>query len=310
YSFALFLEQHRTSEILVEELAKRGVSVDYGWELLDTKVVEAEEDGQEPYVETIIRRALSGDNTCADEKVFIGRVDQMQEQEGKAYETQTVRSQYLIAADGGRSTVRHKLNIPFPGRLIPQKSFMWDGTFESDCDLSGVSFISGANHKTMLVFPLTNGDVRVVVEDLDSDEKEDVATTLKDLTTEKFEKMASAAIAPSTFKIKTTSWLTCFKVNERRADKFIYKNRIFLIGDAAHIHSPAGGQGLNTGLHDAHNLAWKLALVLNKVAPESLLASYEGERQAMADRSIALSAKLLRVNRANGYVGQIIKRLY
>ncbi|CAO3574342.1 unnamed protein product [Mortierella alpina] len=310
YSFALFLEQHRTSEILLEELMKVGVSVDYGWELLDTKVVEAGEDGQEPYVETIIRRALSGDNTGADEKAFIGRVDEMEEQQGKAYETQTVRSQYLIAADGGRSTVRHKLNINFPGRNLPQKSFMWDGTFESDCDLSGINFISGTNRKTMLVFPLTNGDVRVAVEGLESDENEDVATTLRDLTTEKFEKMASAAIAPSTFKIKTTSWLTCFKVNERRADKFIHKSRIFLVGDAAHIHSPAGGQGLNTGLHDAHNLAWKLALVINKVAPESLLASYEGERQAMADRAIALSAKLLRGNRSNGYLAQVRKRMY
>ncbi|KAF9288385.1 hypothetical protein BGZ68_000346 [Mortierella alpina] len=310
YGFALFLEQHRTSEILVEELGKLGVSVDYGWELMDTKVVESGEEGREPYVETIIRRALSGDNTDADEKAFIGRVDQMKEQEGKAYETQTIRSQYLVAADGGRSTVRHKLNINFPGRLIPQKSFMWDGTFESDCDLSGISFISGANHKTMLVFPLTNGDVRVAIEGIDSDENEDIATTLKDLTIEKFEQMASAAIAPSTFKIKTTSWLTCFKVNERRADNFTYKNRIFLVGDAAHVHSPAGGQGLNTGLHDAHNLAWKLALVLNKVAPESLLASYEGERQAMADRSIALSAKMLRTNRANGYVAQVVKRVF
>ncbi|KAF9955806.1 hypothetical protein BGZ72_003397 [Mortierella alpina] len=309
YSFALFLEQHLTSEVLLEELVKLGVNVEYGWELLDTKVVEAEEEGQEPYVETIIRRALSGDNTRADEKMFIGRVDQVEEQEDKAYETQTVRSQYLVAADGGRSTVRHKLNINFPGRSIPQKTFMWDGTFESDCDLSGISFISGANYKTMLVFPLTNGDVRVAVEGLDSEENEDIATTLKDLTVEKFEQLASAAIAPSTFKIKTTSWLTCFKVNERRADHFIYKNRIFLVGDAAHVHSPAGGQGLNTGLHDAHNLAWKLALVLNKVAPESLLATYEGERQAMADRSIALSAKLLRVNRSSGYVARAVKRL-
>ncbi|KAF9575290.1 hypothetical protein EC968_003642 [Mortierella alpina] len=310
YSFALFLEQHRLSEILVEELVKLGVKVDYGWELLDTKVVEAGEDGKEPYVETIIRRTLSGDDTSAFEKPFVGRVDPMEEQEGKTYETQTVRSQYLVAADGGRSTVRHKLSINFPGRTIPQKSYMWDGTYESDCDLSGVSFISGTNHKMMLVFPLTNGDVRVAVEEFDADDKEDMATTLSNLTIEKFEKMASASIAPSTFKIKTTSWLTCFKVNERRADNFIHKNRIFLVGDAAHVHSPAGGQGLNTGLHDAHNLAWKLALVLNKVAPESLLVSYEGERQAMADRAIALSAKTLQRNRANGFVAQIMKRLF
>ncbi|KAF9288383.1 hypothetical protein BGZ68_000344 [Mortierella alpina] len=227
----------------------------------------------------------------------------MKEQEGKAYETQTVQSQYLIAADGGRSTVRHKLNINFPGRVVPEKSFMWDGTFESDCDLSGIWSQPQDDD-------ITNGEVRVVIEGLYSDENEDIATTLKDLTIEKIEQMACAAIASSTFKIKTTSWLTCYKVIERRADNFIYKNRIFLVGDAVHVHSPEGGQGLNTGLHDAHNLAWKLALVLNKVAPESLLASYEGERQAMADRSIALSAMMLRLIRANGYVAQALKRLH
>ncbi|KAF9575301.1 hypothetical protein EC968_003653 [Mortierella alpina] len=310
YGFALFLEQLRTSEILLEELVKLGVQVDFGWELLDTQVVEAGEDGQEEsYVETIIRRTLSGDDTSAFEKAFVGRVDPMEEQEGKTYETQTVRSQYLVAADGGRSTVRHKLNINFPGRTIPQRFFMWDGTFESDCDLSGVSFISGTNHTTMQVLPLTNGDARVLVEEIDSDETEDIATTLSNLTAEKFEEMASACIAPSTFKIKTTAWLTCFRVNERRADNFTYKNRIFLMGDAAHVHSPAGGQGLNTGLHDAHNLAWKLALVLNKVASESLLATYEEERQAMADRAIELSSKTLQQDRDNGVVGQIKKRL-
>ncbi|KAF9575291.1 hypothetical protein EC968_003643 [Mortierella alpina] len=309
YGFALFLEQHCISEILLEELVKLGVTVDYGWELLDTKVVEARADGKEPYVETIIRRVLSGDNTSAFEKAFIGRVDQMEEQEGKVYETETVRSQYLIAADGGRSTVRHKLKIDFPGRTIPQKSYMWDGTFESDCDLSGVCFVSGSSRKAMIVLPLTHGDVRVVIEDPDTDE-EDIATTLSNLTAEKFEEMVSACIAPSTFKIKTTAWLTCFRVNERRADNFAYKNRIFLMGDAAHVHSPAGGQGLNTGLQDAHNLAWKLALVLNKVAPESLLATYEEERQAMADRAIALSAKTLRLDHANGYVAQTMKSLY
>ena len=162
----------------------------------------------------------------------------------------------------------------------------------------------------MLVFPLSNGNVRVVVDEPDSDDKEDIATALKNLTVEKFEQMAAASIAPSTFKIKTTSWLTCFRVNERRAESFIYKNRVFLIGDAAHVHSPRGGQGMNTGLLDAHNLAWKLAFMLNEVAPNSLLATYETERQAMADRAIALSANLLRQNRSNGYVQQVMKRLY
>ncbi|KAF9563406.1 hypothetical protein EC968_004860 [Mortierella alpina] len=310
YNFMLCLEQHRTSDILLEELVKLGVNVEYGWELLDTQVIDKQEEGLGSYVETVIRKTPSGETIGADKKAFIERVEPVEGHNGRAYETQVVRSQYLVAADGGRSTVRHKLNIDFPGHVLPGKVCMWDGTFDSDCDMRSNCIISGTDGKMMLLFPLTNGEVRVAVDELDSDDKADVATALKNLTIEKFEQMASASIAPSTFKIKTTSWLTCFRVNERRAENFIYKNRVFLIGDAAHVHSPRGAQGMNTGFHDAHNLAWKLAFTLNKVAANCLLATYEVERQAMADRAIALSSKLLRQNRANGFVKQVLKRLY
>ncbi|KAF9147715.1 hypothetical protein BGX20_006579, partial [Mortierella sp. AD010] len=132
---------------------------------------------------------------------------------------------------------------------------------------------------------------------------------MEDLTVEKFEKLVSECIAPTTFKVKTTSWLTVFKINERRAEHFVYKNRIFLAGDSAHIHAPAGGQGLNTGLQDAHNLAWKLAFVMNGVAPESLLETYE-EREDMADRAIALSSKLLNRNYSDGFFSHIGKLVF
>ncbi|KAG0213468.1 hypothetical protein BGX28_004323 [Mortierella sp. GBA30] len=307
YAFGLFLEQYNTSEILIDELDKMGVKVEFGWELQDTKVVE--EGSKESYVETTIRRPVADGNASQyGKRMEIARVDILEEQDGKEYETQMVRSQYLVAADGGRSTVRHKLNIAFSGKTLPQKSLMWDGTFESDCDLSAISFISGVNQRSMLVFPLPKGDTRVAVQCLGAEVDEDTATTLKNLTIERFEDLASQCIAPSKFKIKTTSWLTCFKVNERTADIFAYKNRIFLVGDAAHVHSPAGGQGLNTGLHDAHNLAWKMALVLNKVAPESILETYE-EREAMAKRSITVSAKNQQRILSNGYLARILKRI-
>ncbi|KAG0336516.1 hypothetical protein BG000_006510 [Podila horticola] len=82
-------------------------------------------------------------------------------------------------------------------------------------------------------------------------------------------------------------------INERRAENYIHKGRIFLAGDAAHVHSPADGQGMNTGRLDSYNLAWKLALVMNKLAPPSLLQTYHDERLPMADRAIELSSRLL-----------------
>ncbi|KAG0372784.1 hypothetical protein BGX24_012586 [Mortierella sp. AD032] len=144
--------------------------------------------------------------------------------------------------------------------------------------------------------------VRIGVEDCDLAPGEDFEQTLRDLTIERFEAVAAATVYPAKFKVTSTTWLTCFKVNERRAENFVYKNRIFLAGDAAHVHSPSGGQGLNTGLHDAHNLAWKLGFVLNGLAkPEFLLPTYE-ERGAMADRSIRVSSALMARNRAKGFV--------
>lgn len=157
---------------------------------------------------------------------------------------------------------------------------------------------------------MNDGIIRVGIEDGNLAPGEDFQQTLRNISVERFESMVAAALYPAKFKVLSTTWLTCFKINERRAEHFVYKNRIFLAGDAAHIHSPAGGQGLNTGLHDAHNLAWKLGYVLNGLSkPEFLLPTYE-ERAAMADRSIRLSSKLLSRNRAQGFVAEIKAYLF
>jgi 2-polyprenyl-6-methoxyphenol hydroxylase-like FAD-dependent oxidoreductase len=127
FSTGMFLEQAKTSEILLTKLKELGVEVEYGWELLDTKVVDGR-DGEEEYVETAIRRALVG-----------GQV--VKGGEDKDYETQVVRSKYLVACDGGRSTVRHKINIAFPGRSLAQKILMWDGHCECDIPFTGPTYV-------------------------------------------------------------------------------------------------------------------------------------------------------------------------
>ncbi|KAF9151296.1 hypothetical protein BGX20_005450, partial [Mortierella sp. AD010] len=208
YNSGMILEQAKTSEILVEELEKVGVKVDYGWELLDTKVVEEYEGGKtsgsgkktKTYVETKIRRALSNDNTVQDEKNYLGGINLLEDQDDKEYEIQVVRSEYLVATDGGRSTVRHKLNIGFPGRTLDFKTMMWDGTYESDLEFAGIMISVDAGKL---------------------DPNEDLSKTMENLTVEKFEKLVSECIAPATFKVKTTSWLTIYKINERRAEHFV-----------------------------------------------------------------------------------------
>ncbi|KAF9932865.1 hypothetical protein FBU30_007196 [Linnemannia zychae] len=306
YCYGLFLEQMKTSEILTEELNKLGVKVDYGWELMDTKVVEGK-DYRDTYVETTIRRALSGDNVAPEENLVIGLVEQRDEQNDKKYETQVIKSKYMVACDGGRSTVRHKLNVAFPGRTLTSKTFMWDGICTTDIIVDGVTVISNPNKRAMHLFPLSDGMIRVQIEGGHLEEGEDLAETIKNLTVETFEAMAQDIVSPATFKIQKTTWLTGYKVNERRAEYFVYKNHIFLAGDAAHIHSPAGGQGMNTGLQDAHNLAWKIAFALQGLMDPKLVLPTYNEREPMADRAIEVSSAILQRNQSVGYGSHYMK---
>ncbi|KAF9579319.1 hypothetical protein BGW38_004472 [Lunasporangiospora selenospora] len=304
FRYFLALEQCRTSELIMNRLNELGVFVDYGWELVDTKVVE---DNGESYVESTIRKAketsqenladIDSDTDILNSDIkIVGQVSQYIQEDGREYEVQVVRSRYLVGSDGGRSTVRHKLKIPFNGCTLKHKTFMFDGTIETDMSLIGnLSAIVGSNKVPMECIPLSNGNMRTTVVGGDVEPNEDLTQTVKELTPERLEEMVRGIIAPASFKILRASWISVFQVNERRAETFVQKNKIFLAGDAAHTHSSSGGYGLGTGMQDAHNLAWKLALVHQGLAHESLLETYR-EREPIADLSIKLSGAFLRVH--------------
>ncbi|KAF9984985.1 hypothetical protein BGZ65_012043 [Modicella reniformis] len=308
YGFGLFLEQHRSAIILDEELEALGRRVDRGWELMDTKVVEDPEGGQ-PWVETTIRRALVGSNVRETESKVLGGTEVDPEEEGKRYETQVVKSLYMIATDGGKSEVRHKLNIGFPGRTLDNSIIIYDGHVECDIPTDTLTAIQGVNDRTMAMFPLHDGQLRIIIDDGVITPEEHASRKSENLTVDQFEAQVNACIAPAKFKCLDCSWLTYYRVNERQAEHFAYKNRIFLAGDAAHVHSPAGGQGMNLGLHDSYNLTWKMALVLHGLAPESLLETYEAERKPVADSIIKLTAKLLEAGFTQGIVRRTIRKI-
>ncbi|KAF9584051.1 hypothetical protein BGW38_007743 [Lunasporangiospora selenospora] len=309
FNYVLLQEQNKTSEFIMNQLNELGVFVDYGWELVDTKVVE---DNGESYVESTIRKAKetsqenladidSDTDTLNSDLKIVGQVSQYIQEDGREYEVQVVRSRYLVGSDGGRSTVRHKLKIPFNGCTLKHKTFMFDGAIETDIPIIGkCSIFSGSNLQPMECYPLHNGELRVVVEGGDVGPDEDLTQAVKDLTPEKLEEMVRDIISPTPFKLLRASWISVFQVNERRAETFVHKNKIFLVGDAAHTHSPSGGLGLNTGIQDAHNLAWKLALVHHGLAEETILETYK-EREPIADLSIKLSGAILRANRSMGF---------
>lgn len=141
YSYGLGLEQAKICDILRAKLQDLGVQVEFGWELIDTEVVKDQggKKGPESVVVTKIRRALVKDIQVMDHARDKTEVDGIQldihdpdSSSGPSYEYQVIRSEYLIAADGGRSTIRHKLNIPFPGRTVNSKWVMMDGRIECD----------------------------------------------------------------------------------------------------------------------------------------------------------------------------------
>jgi 2-polyprenyl-6-methoxyphenol hydroxylase-like FAD-dependent oxidoreductase len=184
---------------------------------------------------------------------------------------------YLAGCDGASSTVRGQLGIGFPGGTYTGLFYVADieGTGEPvDNDLH----VDIEDADFLLLFPLKGqGRVRLVgtVRDLPASEAP--------LT---FDDVKGKALEHLKLDIGKVNWFSTYRVHHRVALHF-RDSRAFLLGDAAHVHSPVGGQGMNTGIGDAVNLAWKIAAVLKKAAPEKLLDTYEPERIAFARRLVA-----------------------
>ncbi|KAG0054879.1 hypothetical protein BGZ83_010217 [Gryganskiella cystojenkinii] len=292
YNELRLLRQEETVRILTEAFEKEGGKIEYGWELMDTKVVQDDEDESVSWVETTIRKASNGSNKRSGESTYLGAVVLEGEDEGKEYEYETVKSQFLIGADGGRSAVRHKLGTTFPGRTRDYNMIIFDGIVEANVPLDHISSFNVNHCRNVAMFPLGQKNrVQLTLNKGRLTDEQFEAQKAEELTVEYFQQLLDETLSPIEMKIKETFWLTYYRINERRAKEYSHKGRIFLAGDAAHVHSPAAGQGLNLGLQDVHNLAWKIALVVNGSAPRSLVDSYEEERPAIADEVIKLVAQ-------------------
>ncbi|MDO0917712.1 rifampin monooxygenase [Streptomyces sp. DT2A-34] len=187
-----------------------------------------------------------------------------------------LRSRYLVGCDGGRSTVRKLLGVGFPGE--PSKVETLLGAMEVGVPPETVTAVVTEVRKTQKRFglgPMGDGVYRVVVPAEGVTEDRSVAPTL-----EEFRKQLRAA-AGTDFGVHSPRWLSRFGDATRQAERYRV-GRVLLAGDAAHIHPPTGGQGLNLGIQDAFNLGWKLAAEVAGWAPEGLLDSYHTERHPVA----------------------------
>jgi 2-polyprenyl-6-methoxyphenol hydroxylase-like FAD-dependent oxidoreductase len=210
-------------------------------------------------------------STLVSFKQNAGNVSAIIQQADKQH---TLTCDFLIGADGAHSTVRKALQIPFKGDTYRQAFYLIDA--EMDVSELKPDFVNlYLNNKGFAAFfPISDTNMRIVgnlpsqLEDKDDIQYNEVLPFLQEV-------MGSA------IKKMDCNWFATYKLHHRMAEKF-RQQHCFLIGDAAHIHSPVGGQGMNTGLQDAYNLAWKLAGVINGHIKSTILDSYASERMPVA----------------------------
>lgn len=208
---------------------------------------------------------------------------------------------YLAGCDGASSTIRGQLGVEFPGGT-------YTGLFYVADIVAGGEPVDGDLHVDLedadfvLLFPLKGkGHVRLVGSVRDLPKRGNGKLD--------FEDVKGKAIEHLELNIEKVNWFSTYRVHHRVANHF-RDRRAFLLGDAAHIHSPVGGQGMNTGIGDAVNLAWKMAAVLKCGAPETLLDTYEPERIPFAQRLVATTDRgFTFVTRRGGFASVVRTRI-
>lgn len=179
------------------------------------------------------------------------------------------KTPWVLACDGAHSTVRKQVALPFEGAAYEERFALGDVQIESNLREDEITTYFHEDGP-MVFFPMGNKRFRSMA----TVEESHVVGEAPAL--EFLDEIAKTRCGPD-FKFVKSNWLAWFRIHRRSVPNYRVK-RVFLSGDSAHIHSPVGGQGMNTGMQDAYNLAWKLALVYNGLASESLLESYQDER--------------------------------
>jgi 2-polyprenyl-6-methoxyphenol hydroxylase-like FAD-dependent oxidoreductase len=182
-----------------------------------------------------------------------------------------VNAKWLVGCDGVHSAVRALLQLPFTGKDYPDQFVQADVYLEGDLP-EGFMTLWLNDEGLMAAIPFREPGLWRIAAQIFPDDDGNVPQASIEL----FQRLLTERAADTSIKILEPVWLSNFVVHHRIVDHY-RKGHAFLAGDAAHVHSPIGGQGMNTGIQDAYNLAWKLALVING-APEALLDSYESER--------------------------------
>jgi 2-polyprenyl-6-methoxyphenol hydroxylase-like FAD-dependent oxidoreductase len=210
-----------------------------------------------------------------------------------------LRADWVIGADGAHSAIRKSAGIGFPGAPIEERFLLADVHADIDRPRDGAhTWLRG---KALLAaFPLPGAELWRLMAPAPADAGAVFGQT------EIVEFLASRLASEAGGTVHATAWTSTFRIQRRLADTY-RRGRVLLAGDAAHIHSPFGGQGMNTGIADAENLAWKLALVVDGRADEDLLDTYEAERRPIAKDVVGTTSELTEMVLGHGRAARLLR---
>jgi 2-polyprenyl-6-methoxyphenol hydroxylase-like FAD-dependent oxidoreductase len=200
---------------------------------------------------------------------------------------ETLRTPWLIGCDGAHSTVRHTLGLEFPGETVDQRWLLADVLIDGDAP-SGAAIMEGGAQGPVAIFPVGDDRWRIIA----AAGPHEHGKTYDDPTVDDIQRVLSERSSLG-WTVREALWLGQFGVNERQIDRYVH-GRVLLAGDAAHVHSPAGGQGMNTGMQDAANLAWKVSLVECGGAGPGLVETYQAERHPIGAAVVKYTGRMLK----------------
>jgi 2-polyprenyl-6-methoxyphenol hydroxylase-like FAD-dependent oxidoreductase len=210
-----------------------------------------------------------------------------------------IKASWLIGADGARSQVRHQLEMPFKGGTYENIFIVADTHAQWPWGHDCLSLCLTANGFAGL-FPMQGENRYRVIGTFPKKYLPGEVTEFSQIQ-EAVQKQIKIDV-----EFTNTNWFSVYHVHHRCVERFS-KDRVFLAGDAAHVHSPAGGQGMNTGLQDAYNLGWKLALVIKQQASEEILQSYNEERLPVARRLLKTTDRAFKVVTSGNWVLKFLR---
>ena len=252
YPYMLILEQSKNEELLYEFVRKHNRDV-----LWKTELESFSQDASGVVAQV---KTASGDSL-------------------------TISGKFLVGCDGASSPVRHGLGLTFEGSTFERLFYVADARVDWELPHDALH-VCLARDVFVAFFPMRGEDRYRIVGTFPESKNEEQGEVVYEEIEREIKEQAKLSL-----EISDVKWFSLYKVHSRRVNRFS-NGKCFLAGDSAHIHSPAGAQGMNTGIQDSYNLAWKLALVIKGEAEDSLLETYNEERLANAKRLLETTDRI------------------